>query len=183
MDVFILGDALGLGSFVVGALTLAVGALLGAVLNLADRWQGRRIRRGDLAAVGVRHEHFRSGSMPVPAFQVGRGEWITSQPSIDFPMTVTNGSGEKITSVEFGIRWGDDGSETIAGFASVLLPDEREQSVAQEGYDEAAFEELDFEDVWLGRIQFFVRFSDQRGKRHENVLKHRPISSWTSTPI
>lgn len=162
---------------------LVFGAILGGLATITDRWQARRARRGDLAAVGIRHEHFRAGKMDVPAYQVGRGEWITTEPSIDFPMTVTNGSGEKITNVEYGIRCRDDGREVIGGFVAVLLPDEQLDGAAQEGYDEATFEPMDFEDVWLGRLAFFVRFNDQRGQRHENVLSHRPTSSWTSKPI
>lgn len=174
-------DVSGWVALVSALATLILGTILGALANFADRWHGRRARRGDLAAVGIRHGQWFLGQMPIPLTQVGPGTYVDTQDGAGFPMTITNGSGEKITNIEFGIRW-RAGGEVAAGFAGVLLPGEQEEGTAWEGVDHT-FEPHEFHDEWLGRLDFFVRFTDQRGEPHENVLRHRPEPAWTSTRV
>jgi hypothetical protein len=177
-----LADVSGWVTVVAAFATLILGTFLGAFANVADRWHGRRARRGDLAAVGIRHGQWFRGQMPIPLTQVGPGTFVDSTDGVGFPMTVVNGSGEKITNVEFGIRW-RTGGELAAGFAGVLLLDEKEEGTAWGEVDDDTFEPHDFHDAWLDRLDFFVRFTDQRGDRHENVLRHRPEPSWTSSRV
>jgi MFS-type transporter involved in bile tolerance (Atg22 family) len=49
-------DVSGWVTLVSAVTTLVLGVILGALANIADRWHGRRARRGDLAAVGIRHD-------------------------------------------------------------------------------------------------------------------------------
>lgn len=178
-----LADVSGWVTLVSAIAALILGTILGALANIVDRWQGRRARRGDLAAVGIRHGQWFRGQMPIPLTQVGSGAFVDTQDGVGFPMKLTNGSGEKITSVEFGIRWRSEQREVAAGFVGVLLPGEQEEGTAWEGVDEDTFEPHNFHDEWLGLLDFFVRFTDQRGERRENVLRHRPEPSWTSSRI
>jgi hypothetical protein len=162
---------------------LLLGTVLGAVANIADRLQARRSRRGDLAAVGIRHRNWHIGEMQIPMKQVGTGSFVSTQEAAGFPMVVTNGSGEKITNVEYGIRW-REGAERMAGFAAVLLPGEKEEGTAWEAIDAPDdFDPHDFDESWLERLDFFVRFADQHARRHENILRHRPNPEWTSEEL
>ncbi len=184
MPVLTLSDVGNWLAVITAGVGLVVGTVLGAIANFADRWYGRKQRSGDLAAVGIRHGNWSLGSMVIPMTQVGAGEWTTSQDAKEFPIAVTNGSGEKITSVEFGLRWlWADGPERLAGFVGVLLPGEKEEGVAYEPVDVETIEPQDFDDDWLERVEFFIRFTDQRGGRHENRLRSRPTPSWESHSI
>ena len=161
---------------------LVLGTILSALYDLTDRIQLRQVRRGDLAAVGLRHDHWYLGQKSISLTDVGDGRFIDSVEAACFPVSVTNGSGEKITNVEFGVRWREEGGEIPAGFAGVLLPDEVERAEAAEAIP-PDWEAHEFDQDWLDRLDYFVRFTDQRGKRHENMLRHRPTPQWTSREI
>jgi hypothetical protein len=165
---------------------LLFGTILGAIANFADRLTARRTRLGDLASVAILHEPWSLGKVQIPPTQVGPGEFVAEQDAARFPMSVVNGSGEKITNVDFGIRWvrGENGAERLAGFAAVLRPEETGAGTAWEVInDYESFEPWDFDAHWLEYIEFFVRFTDQRGVRWKNTLRHKPRPEWTSTRL
>lgn len=120
------------------------------------------------------------GSVPVPPTPVSRYEYVMDQEAVLFPMTVTNGSEDKISNVEFGIRWHQAG-ERQAAYVPALNPGESHAASAADLIDDpAAFEPHDLDEIWLARLAFFVRFTDQRGARWENVLDHSTDPRWQS---
>lgn len=73
-----LADVRRLGTLISAIAALVLGTLLGALANIADRWHGRRARRGDLAAVGIRHGQWVRGEMR-SLTQVGAGDGSTTR--------------------------------------------------------------------------------------------------------
>jgi hypothetical protein len=115
--------------------------------------------------------------MPIPLIQVGSGVFVDTQDGVGFPITIANGSGEKITNVEFGIRWRSEARDVAAGFVGVLLPGEQEEGTAWEEVDDDTFEPHNFHDEWLGSLDFFVRFTDpaRRPPRERPPPPPRPL--------
>jgi hypothetical protein len=165
------------------ALATAIVALAAAFAKGLSAWRARRLerkrRKGDLSAVAIEHKGWALGGPPDAMYDEARGSLEGAQ----FPMAVTNGSGDKVTNVRFGIRW-REGGEATAGHVPVLLPGESLEGTAWEAIgDPEAFDPPDFDGVWLNRLVFFVRFTDQQGVRWENVLQDGKECTWTTREI